>query len=653
MNPDTPKTVQGEQTAAANKANHEPPTDGPTAAKLAADLAALLTPGDPYIDESKAKRLRREWDLFTESAEAGNHELDQLHHQFELLRQRVHKQVESRDQRYGEIEEFLTALKTAITDNDLQTSQQLEQKIINGLNRIRGLSSQRRQTIIQGLETLQPKIKKLAAWRHWGTARAREQIIEEIRNLHATEKDLEKVAQRIKRAREEWKQWDNSGEGGDNKLYKAFDEACTTAYEPCQKLFEQQRKQREAASKHRRIVCETLEDYYEKTDWEEPDWKAIQKLLREQTARWRKLGAAEYRDRKPLQKRYDEIIQRFNGPLDRERKRNFGQRRELIAAVEKLAELDDSRRAIAELQKLKRQWQVSVSGKRKQEQSIWKQFTAACDAVYERGRESRKAHDDELKAQFALKQALCEEIEAACKVTDMADTAQEDTSPRQLQSRIKSWRQRWKESGRAPKSRAKQIDKRYREAIKSVERLHKQQLSEAQASRDKHLLEGAALCAELEAAILGRNAAPDAAAIEKYGERWQALLDTDSSTRELIESLRNRYDMAIAAATDESARQKLAAGVEDNFDQINTLLLQLEIRAEVDSPAPYARQRMALQINRLSAAMGKGEEQQLSTNELVQRIHTIGAVSPEHQQQIDQRFTNCYQALQNDHNQTG
>ena len=323
---------------------------------LLAELDTLLKKDKKHIDENQAKKLRKQWDQLGEGLDASDERVQKLTARFETLRGRIHDQVEKRNASYAELENWLEALKKAIKQDDLQTSQQLEQKIINGLNRTKGLSSQRQQTVIQALEALQPKIKKLVSWRHWGTAKAREQVIEEIRNLHETEKDLEKRARRIKQAREEWKQWDNSGEGGDKKLYKAFDEACTAAYEPCRKLFEAQRKQREAASKHRATVCEALEQYYEKADWREPDWKVITTLLREQSARWRKLGPADFRDRKPLQKRYDAIMQRFDGPLDRERKRNLRSRQELIENISKLVELDDNRRAINELQKLKKQW---------------------------------------------------------------------------------------------------------------------------------------------------------------------------------------------------------------------------------------------------------------------------------------------------------
>ena len=242
------------------------------------------------LDENQAKRLRKTWENLGPALAESSPMREKLDAAFETLRERIHSQVEERNESFTRIEEQLAELKKSVKADDLKSSQQIEQKIINGLNRIKGLSAQRRQKVIAELEALQPRIKKLASWRHWGTEQAREKIIEEIKHIHENEKSLDKIAKRIQQAREEWKQWDQSGEGGDHKLYPVFDAACTKAYEPCKAHFDAQRKQRQAASKHRSQVCETLEKAYEEEDWRNPDWKAIQQLIREQTARWRKLG---------------------------------------------------------------------------------------------------------------------------------------------------------------------------------------------------------------------------------------------------------------------------------------------------------------------------------------------------------------------------
>ncbi len=584
------------------------------------------------LDEHRAKQLRKSWESLDPALPADSKNRAGLEQRFETLRERIHRQVDGRNADFAQIESLLVELRESLGGNDLAASQQLEQKVINGLNRIKGLSAQRRQKVIAELEALQPKIKKLASWRQWGTEQAREKIIEEIRTIHDNEKDLGKIAKRIQAAREEWKQWDQSGEGGDHKLYPVFDAACTKAYEPCKAWFDERRKQRQSASRHRTEVCETLEKAYEETDWRSPDWKAVQQLVREQTSRWRKLGPADYRDRKPLGKRFDSIIARFDGPLDRERKRNLKQRQELIAAIEPLSKLDDTRRAITEVQSLQKQWHVTVSGKRKQEQEIWNRFKKACDAVYDRGREAKKAFEKELGAHLEARQALCAEIESA--IAENPDNGEE------LDGRIRQWKKTWEDAGRPPKNQARQVEKRYRDAMKAARDRLSALEQAAQAEADDILFRRAAICRELEQALLAGEAM-DAGKARAAFDALPALSGEPGDAMAL------RFAAAETAASDTAALTALRATLDAHYETVNGYLLQLEINAGVDSPAEHSRARMALQIGRLSAAIGKGAEQELLDDAtLVVRIHTTGALDAARQAETDQRFQACYQALQ-------
>ena len=583
------------------------------------------------LDEHQAKRLRKSWDTLSPALREDSPMRQKLDAGIETLRERIHRQVEERNREFADLEQQVERLKLSLESNDLKSSQQLEQNVINGLNRIKGLSAQRRQSVIGNLEALQPKIKKLASWKSWGAEQAREKIIDEIRNIHDNETDLAKIAKRIQQAREEWKQWDLSGEGGGHKLYAVFDSVCTKAYEPCKAHFENLRKHRQAASRNRAQICETLEKTYEETDWRSPDWKATQQLIREQTARWRKLGPADYRDRKPLAKRFEAIVSRFEGPLERERKRNLKQRRELIEQVRGLAEMEDSRKAIAELQVLKKQWQVTVSGSRKQEQAVWNRYIDACDAVYRRDKESKKAFERQLAEQLEFKKKLCAEIEAMVE--------ENPADPADVASRLQRWQTAWEEGGRTPKHQEKQIQKRYRNAMGAARKILSDIRRAAQSALNSHLFRRAAACAELEAETLN-GGSPDVASHQAAFEALPPLAD------DLQGMMESRFQAAAEAAGNEGKRKELQESLERNFERINGYLLQLEINAGVDSPAAYAKQRMALQIGRLSAALGKEADQELLDNQaLVERIHTTGAVSAPQQAEINQRFEAGYQAL--------
>ena len=87
---------------------------------------------------------------------------DSLAALFVELRERIHAQVALREKQFARVENTLQQLRASLSNGDVKQSQQLEQSVVDTLNQITGLSSQRRRKIITELEALQPKLRKLA-----------------------------------------------------------------------------------------------------------------------------------------------------------------------------------------------------------------------------------------------------------------------------------------------------------------------------------------------------------------------------------------------------------------------------------------------------------------------------------------------------------
>ncbi len=600
------------------------------AIELYRQLYALLG-RQKSLDEHSAKRLRKSWGVLSPTLGEDSTLRPKLEKGFEELRNRIHQQVETRHAEFAKLEQHLESLQKSVAGNDLQASQVLEQQIIRGLNHIPGLSFQRRQQILDVLESLQPKIKQLDSWRNWGTDQAREQMIEEIKQIHEKETDLPTIAKRIQQAREEWKKWDLSCDRGNHRLYTVFDAACTAAYAPCQVHFDHQREQRQEAGQKRVRICERLETAFAQIDWNQPDWKSVQKLVREQTGQWHALRAADYRDRKILAKRFETIIRQFDEPLDRERRINLRFRKDLIKKIETLRTYEDPRKAVSELQPLKKEWRVTVSSKRGIEQEVWKQFTKACDAIYHRDQESKKSLRNQLALQLEQKQTLCAEIESWI--------AQSSQDPDEGAACLRRWKTMWDQLGSVFKRREPEIEKRFRHAMAAA----RQYLSGLRQARrlalNDHLFQKAAICIQLETAIL-QGIMPDIPALQST---FEAVPSLDTALQAALES---RFHTAVGAVQHDMARQQFMASLDTNYDRINSDLLQLEINAGVESPVIYAKQRMALQIGRLSAALGKTTDHEVLDNQaLIERIHTTGPVPESQQQDLAQRFQTSYQAL--------
>ena len=607
------------------------------AATLTREIRALLdTDAKHGLDEHAAKRLRKQWAAY---CDAGGEDAD-LAALFAELRERIHAQVELRDKQYAQVEEQLRQRRAAAKGGDIAQARRIERAAIDALNRIAGLSDQRRQKVITELESLRPELHQLSAWRKWGTVQAREKMIAEIKTIHESGASLEKIARRIQQARKEWRAWEKAGESAPKRLQTEFERECSRAYQPCQAHFDAQKSQREQNSAAREQLCAALEEAFEAVEWRDPDWKQLNQLVRARRNDWRNAGPSDYKLRKPLQRRFDAIVEKFDERLERERRRNYKIREKLVGEVEQLAEREDTAAALSELSALKKDWVVTVTSKRRAEQALWKRFTEACDRVAANRRRERADFAKTLKQNLAERAALCAEIEACC------DEPPESHS--QIGARLPQWRTRWEQLGEAPKAEAAKIAKRYRNALARAQQAFAAAGAAAESRLQDLLREKMQVCADIEALALGDG---DAAKAEALRARWEVFAALPDDELEAVSGA--RYQLACDALADDGARKQLCDAMPANLERLHEMLLQLEILAEVDSPAEFSRQRMALQIERLSAALGKGASESGggSADQLIRDILLLGAVDADARVAAVARLERCLVALNSNRNQ--
>lgn len=641
-----------------NPAAERTPT-GPAAtssAQLQRQVRALLGAKNG-IDESRAKRLRKQWQAHQSNAKTkpttdADLEADAaLAEWFAQLHQRVHAQIELREKQFTSVQAQLQQLRVSFKQGHVKQSQQLAQLIARQLQQIIGLSTQRRQCIAAELKSLQPEIRQLTAWRKWGTKQARENIIQEIKDIHDSGASLAEIARRIQQARQQWQTWDDSGEGGHQKLYQVFNRECRKAYKPCQAYFAQQKQQRQTAQQAREEICAALEQAYEQTEWRRPDWKEVQQRVRTHSKQWRTAGAADYHAKKPLQRRFAAIMEKFEQKLAQERSSNYKSREKLVAEMIQLEQREDFREAFAELQALSKKYLPTVTSSRSQEQALWKRFTAARDRIYQQRDRRRQDFMRTLKQNLAAKQALCAEIEAACHSGEGMKTG--DGA---LRRRLQQWRTTWEQLGETPKVSREKVTARYRNAIQQAQKTIAQAEVAEKLQLQDQLRQKSMLCARLEAmavAAAGDDSASIAATqlklkskLDTLRKKWEALPPLPAA---LEQPLAERYQFAVQAAQERDVAQRLRDSMPKNLARLHALLLHLEILAGLEPPAEFSKQRMALQINRLSAAMGgrdAGEtHQSASAAQLIRDILLLGAVQAKQHAAIFKRVDACCAAL--------
>ncbi len=144
----------------------------------------------------------------------------------------------------------------------------------------------------------------------------------------------------------------------------------------------------------------------------------------------------------------------FFRQLEAKREQNLKLKTELCEAVEVILESgEDSSANTDKVISLQKQWKQIGQVPEKFKDTIFDRFKKACDAYFNRKRAKNSEIEREFNENLALKQAICEKIEAGAKV--------EDANLKELNS----FKSEWSSIGFVPKKDMQAINKRYIDAV--------------------------------------------------------------------------------------------------------------------------------------------------------------------------------------------
>jgi len=184
---------------------------------------------------------------------------------------------------------------------------------------------------------------------------------------------------------------------------------------------------------------------------------------------WRNIGPVPGTQARTLWANYHALVDRFydNQSIyfelkELDRKKNLEAKAELCVRAEKLSEVDKIKDAIRELNELHHEFKHLGPVPAEDKENIWQRFKAASDAVYARRDEFIKTLQQELVANYELKNKLCEEVATYVSFTS---------------DRIKEWNQKtkevlelqkkWEAVGGLPRNKSKEVNKKFWSAFKS------------------------------------------------------------------------------------------------------------------------------------------------------------------------------------------
>ncbi len=583
------------------------------------------------VREADLKQLRHGWEGLErpESRELTRELQNRFDELLDRLRARLQRQVQQRDQEWRELQDLVGQLEAAAENGELQRASQFQEQARHQLKHNIGLSRIQMAAIEERLQACAGRLGELRDWQRWGANQAREQLCATAEGLIDLDAEPVDIAQHIRRAREAWKALDHHEGVAPKALWKRFNTACERAYAPCQTYFETQFQERQQNQEKKQALCAQLEQFETTADWQQMDWREADRLRRHAQEQWRKIGSVNRSERKSLDRRFQQMLKRLDGHLGAERDRELQRRQQLIQQVQALADHPDLRAAIDTAKRAQAQWQPTVQASPRQEQALWKEFRAACDAVFDRRQAEQQAADAERQRNLAHKQTLCAEIEALV----MLDHS--DQLP-QARDRLRALQHEWETIGPIPKTEQRGIDQRFEAAVRRFDQ-HQQSLHRAGVREAfQHLHQRARLCARLEALLV--NPSDTTVVLAEAREIWPTL---PPLSPHLQETLQRRYDAIVHALTDapDTARD-LRACLETNLEQKQIGCVAMEIVAGVESPLEYAQLRMEHQVARLSASLTSDARTDSlhDPRRLQEEWCLTGALPAEAEADLDHRF---------------
>lgn len=525
-----------------------------------------------------------------------------------MVEQRRLAQVQATQQQASavklQLHALLHAAEQALAGGQLQSARAATDDI-RALKTAAGVlpkpTTQRLGRVIQQLTDLE-------RWESFGQQQARVQLCERAEALAAQPADPAHIAQEVQKLRNDWKALDQQHAGVPKALWERFDRACEKAYAPAARHFAEMAAQRRDARKRRDEFLAATATHAPTLVTETPDWRMIERWLRETDQTWREggLGSVDPATWKKLDGRLKEAVAPARDALAAARDKAKAAREALIAEASALGAKAMERDTPSQVKALQLRWQEQakqLSLAQRDERTLWDRFRAACDAVFEARQSKRKEEDGKKNEGRRALDALCAEVELLAKVADKPD--------QEIKRALRDAQEQWKTLAGGFDPSRRDVETRFKKASAAIDvmlagrtRVREAAVWQTLAGKDR-------LCEELDRSLQTATD-PDAAQVlvVSVQQRWADMPDMPPNWEKPVAA---RRDAAVRALTDGGATsEKQRATIERNATLRRDVLVELELMLGLDSPPLFQTQRLALQVRQLkerfSSAASTGNE---------------------------------------------
>jgi hypothetical protein len=366
--------------------------------KIAAEASREQAAADAAAE---ARRLREEQAQATATAAAAQARLAEAHNR--ALAEQQHAEHQATRQIGELIRKARAALSDGSTSRAAGVRRTIEEKLAGAPPLPANLAGQ--------IQSLDQQLDALKDWKSFSVTPKRAELIEEMELLVEATLDPLALADRIKSIQEEWRTLSKGAGEGVEADWRRFQQAAQRAYLPCKEYFAAQALVREDNLRRRDALLAELTAFEAGHNWEQADWRTVNKALRETKDQWRNCSPVDRQAGKQQQEAFAALTASLQGRLDAEYTRNVQQKESLIERTRQLLASDDSRKAIDAVKQLQQQWQSAGPVPREVDQRLWGEFRQHCDAVFQKRQQESDAYTAGLENNKTQALALCERLD--------------------------------------------------------------------------------------------------------------------------------------------------------------------------------------------------------------------------------------------------
>lgn len=470
------------------------------------------------------------------------------------------------------------------------------------------------------LQSLDQQLDALKDWKSFSVAPKRAELIEEMELLVEASLDPLALAERIKSLQDEWRTLSKGAGEGFEADWQRFQQAAQRAYLPCKEYFAAQALIREENLRRRDALLAGLSAFEAGCDWEQADWRAVIKTLRETKEQWRNCGPLDRQAARPQQEAFAALTASLQGRVDAEYARNVKHKESLIERTRQLLASDDSRKAIDAAKQLQQQWQSVGPVPREVDQRLWAEFRQHCDAVFQKRQQEFDAYAAGLENNKAQALALCERLDriAALEGPELLAHA----------GAMADLRSAFEALGEFPRAAARELHHKFDQGLERCEKAFARQRARDVERGWDDLFEAANHVRAFRLAV----------ARGLHTEQLDAL----KASAEAFAGSVQRWPKGGLDAVKKALAGEPPADLAANELALKMLCIRAEILTDTPTPAEDQPLRRQYQLQRLAQSMGqrlRADETQLDT--LAIEWVSVGPVEDAAYQPLSQRFRRC------------